>query len=151
MRTRRRRGRRTTINSTNHNHRGTNESKSQTTKTNSNNAEQEVGTVKSGILPTTNDQCLDKALRTINEGVSGSYVRKPEKTVPFWAIDLSIPTSQQGTNTTNRERTNRRCTRNNTHCATSLIRRISTGNTRLVPALEEIMEAAMDAINTLTV
>ena len=35
--------------------------------------------------------------------------------------------------------------------ATSLLRKISTGNTRLVPALKKIMEAAMDAINTLTV
>ena len=34
--------------------------------------------------------------------------------------------------------------------ATSLLRKISTGNTRLVPALKKIMEAAMDAINTLT-
>ena len=31
--------------------------------------------------------------------------------------------------------------------ATSLLRKISTGNTRLVPALKKIMEAAMDAIN----
>ena len=35
--------------------------------------------------------------------------------------------------------------------ATSLLRKISTGNTRLVPALKKIMEAAMYAINTLTV
>ena len=35
--------------------------------------------------------------------------------------------------------------------ATSLLRKISTGNTRLVPALKKIMEAVMDAINTLTV
>ena len=35
--------------------------------------------------------------------------------------------------------------------ATSLLRKIYTGNTRLVPALKKIMEAAMDAINTLTV
>ena len=35
--------------------------------------------------------------------------------------------------------------------ATSLLRKISTGNTRLVLALKKIMEAAMDAINTLTV
>ena len=35
--------------------------------------------------------------------------------------------------------------------ATSLLRKISTGNTHLVPALKKIMEAAMDAINTLTV
>ena len=35
--------------------------------------------------------------------------------------------------------------------ATSLLRRISTGNTRLEPALKKIMEAAMDAINTLNV
>ena len=34
--------------------------------------------------------------------------------------------------------------------ATSLLRRISTGNIRLVPAPKIIMEAAMDAINTLT-
>ena len=71
---------RTTVNSTNHNHPGTNEIKYQTTKPNSkafntkNNAEQEVGTGKGGILLTTKYQCLDKALRTINEGVSSSYV-----------------------------------------------------------------------------
>ena len=35
--------------------------------------------------------------------------------------------------------------------AASLIKKISTGNTRLVSALNKIMEAAMDAINTLTV
>ena len=35
--------------------------------------------------------------------------------------------------------------------ATSLLMRISTGDTRLVPALKKIMEAAMDDINTLTV
>ena len=35
--------------------------------------------------------------------------------------------------------------------ATSLFRKISTGNTRLVHALKKIMEAALDAINTLTV
>ena len=35
--------------------------------------------------------------------------------------------------------------------ARSLLRKISTGNTRLVHALKKIMEAAMDAINTLTV
>ena len=52
----------TIIYSTNHNHRGTNESKYQTTKTNSKelntkkNAEQEVGTGKGGIRPTTNHQ-----------------------------------------------------------------------------------------------
>ena len=36
---------------------------------------------------------------------------------------------------------------------TSLLRKISTGNTRLVglPALKKIMEAAMDATNALTV
>ena len=34
--------------------------------------------------------------------------------------------------------------------AASLLKKISTGNTRLVPALKKIMEAAMDAINTLT-
>ena len=34
--------------------------------------------------------------------------------------------------------------------ATSLLRKISAVNTRLVPALKKIMEAAMDAINTLT-
>ena len=34
--------------------------------------------------------------------------------------------------------------------ATSLLRKISAGNTRLVQALKKIMEAAMDAINTLT-
>ena len=110
------------INSTNQNHRGTNESKYQTTKTNSkelntkNNAEQEVGTGKGGILPTTNDQCLDKVLRTINEGVSGSYVSELDKIVTFRTIGQSIPTSQLGTNTTNRRRTNGRCPRYNTHC-----------------------------------
>ena len=35
--------------------------------------------------------------------------------------------------------------------ASSLLRKISAGNTRLVSALKKIMEAAMDAINTLTV
>ena len=35
--------------------------------------------------------------------------------------------------------------------ATSLLKKISTGNIRLVHALKKIMEAAMDAINTLTV
>ena len=35
--------------------------------------------------------------------------------------------------------------------ATSLLWKISTGKTRLVPALKKIMEAAMDDINTLTV
>ena len=35
--------------------------------------------------------------------------------------------------------------------ATSLLRKISIGNTRLVQALKKIMDAAMDAINTLTV
>ena len=35
--------------------------------------------------------------------------------------------------------------------ATSLLRKISTGNTSLVPALKKIMEAAMDAINTLAI
>ena len=35
-------------------------------------------------------------------------------------------------------------------CATSLLRRISSGNTRLVYALK-IMEAAIDVINTLTI
>ena len=35
--------------------------------------------------------------------------------------------------------------------ATSLLRKISTGNTRLVPALKKIMETAMDSIYTLTV
>ena len=34
--------------------------------------------------------------------------------------------------------------------ATSLLKKISIGNTCLVPALKKIMEAAMDAINTLT-
>ena len=35
--------------------------------------------------------------------------------------------------------------------ATSILRKISTGNTRLVHTLKKIMEEAMDAINTLTV
>ena len=35
--------------------------------------------------------------------------------------------------------------------ATCILRNISTGNTRLAPALKKIMEAAMDAINTLIV
>ena len=35
--------------------------------------------------------------------------------------------------------------------ATSIPRNISNGNTRQIPALKKIMEAAMDAINTLTV
>ena len=35
--------------------------------------------------------------------------------------------------------------------ATSLLSRISTGNTRLGHVLNKIMEAVMDAINTLTV
>ena len=34
--------------------------------------------------------------------------------------------------------------------ATSLLRNISTGNTRLVPVPKKIIEAAMDDINTLT-
>ena len=41
---------------------------------------------------------------------------KALRTIPFRTIGQSIPTSQQGTNTTNRGRTNGRCTRNNTHC-----------------------------------
>ena len=34
---------------------------------------------------------------------------------------------------------------------TSLLRKISTGNTRVAPALKKIMEADMDDISTLTV
>ena len=109
---------RTTINSTNHNHRGTNGSKYHTTKSNSkelkNNSEQEAGTGKCGVRPTTNYQCLDKTLRTINNGISGSYV---SKSVPFRTIGQAIPTSRQATSKTltKRGRSNGRCTGNNTN------------------------------------
>ena len=58
---------------------------------------------------------MDKAVRTINEGISCSYVSEPDKTVLF---SQSRPTNQQATNITptNRGRTNGRCTRNDTHC-----------------------------------
>ena len=36
-------------------------------------------------------------------------------------------------------------------CERSILRKNSTGNTRLVPALKKIMEADLDAINTLPV
>ena len=109
-----------TMNSHNHTHnnRANNGSKYKTIKANSkelntkNNAEQKVRTSKGGTRPTTNHQCMDKAVRTINEGISCSYVSEP---VPF---RQTIPTNQQVTNTTPiiRGRSNRRCTRNNTHC-----------------------------------
>ena len=71
-------------------------------------AEQEVVTGNGGIHPTTNHQCLYKTLRTINEGVSRSYVSVPDKTVPFRTISQAMPTSQQATNKTptTRGRTN---------------------------------------------
>ena len=110
------------INSHNHtrNHRATNGSKLKIIKTNSqelnskSNAEQKVGKCKGGTRPTTNHQCMDKDVRTINVGFTGNYVSEQDKTVPF---SQSMPTNQQATNTTpiNRRGTNGRCTRNNTH------------------------------------
>ena len=112
-----------TINSHNHsrNHRATNGSTYKTIKPNNkelnfeNNAEQKVGKGKGGTRPTTKHQCMDKAVRTINERFSGSYVSEQDKTVPF---SQSMPINQQATNTTptNRRGTNGRCTRSNTHC-----------------------------------
>ena len=80
-----------------------------------NNTEQKIRTSNGGTRPTTIHQCMDKAVRTINEGISCSYVSEPDKTAPF---RQSMPTNQQATNTTptNRGRTNGRYTRNNTHC-----------------------------------
>ena len=94
-----------TINSHNHtrNHQANNESMYKTIKANSkelntkNHPEQKVGTSKGGTRPTTNHQCMDKAVRTINEGISYSYVSEQDKTVSFIQ---SMPTNQQATNTT---------------------------------------------------
>ena len=112
-----------TINSHNHtrNHQANNGIMYKTIKANSkelntkNHAEQKVRISKGGSRPTTIHQSMYKAVRTINEGISYSYVSEQAKTVP--SIQ-SMPTNQQATNTTptNRGRTNGRCTRNNTHC-----------------------------------
>ena len=114
---------RTTINSTMRKRRGTNGRKYQTPQTNGkglsakNQPEQEAGTCKGGLRPTTNTQCLDKALRTVNNGISTSYSSQPDKTVLFRTTGQATPTSQQDTNkTTTKRGTNGRCTRNNTNC-----------------------------------
>ena len=106
------------VNSTSHNQQCTNGRKYQTTNSKELSAEQEVGTGKGGNRPTTIHQWMDKAICTINEGISGSYVSEPDKTEIFRTIGQSIPTKQQATNTTpaKQGRTNRRCTGNNKHC-----------------------------------
>ena len=43
-------------------------------------------------------------LRTINDGVSGRYVSEPDKTVHFKTIGQSMPTSQQATNKTRKNK-----------------------------------------------
>ena len=98
-------------------------------------------------------RCMDKPVRTINEGISCSYVSEPDKTVPF---SQSRPNNHQPT--TQHQQTEEEHMDDvleTIHIAlsggTSLLRKISTGNTRLVHAFKKIMEATMDAINTLTV
>ena len=111
-----------TINSTSHNQQSTKGGKYQTTNckelSTKSSAEQEVGNGKGGNRPTTNQQCMDKAICTINEGISGSYVSEPNKRATFRNIGQSIPTKQQATNTTptKQGRTNGRCSGNNKHC-----------------------------------
>ena len=127
------------------NHRATNGSKPNSKELNTkNNAEQAVGPGKGGTRPTTNHQCLV---------ISGFYVSEPDKIVPF---SQSMPTKQQTTNTTPTIEEEQMDNVLETIyivliSATSLLRRISTGNTRLVPAPNEIMEVTMDVINTFTV
>ena len=94
---------------------------------------------------------MDKAICTINEGISGSYVaNRPKRSFSGPSVNQNQPTKQQATNITPTEqgRANGLIALTG---ATSILRKISTGNTRLVPALKKIMEAAMDAIITLTV
>ena len=118
---------RPTINSTKHTYRGTNGSKYKSTKTNNKElntkieAEQEAGTSKGGVRPTTNYQCLDKTVRTIDNGLSISYISEPDKTTTFRTIGQPTTTKTKNTTNTNqtpttRGRTNGRCTGNNTNC-----------------------------------
>ena len=81
-------------------------------------AEQEVRNEKGGNQPTTNHQCMDKAICTINEGISCSYVSEPNKTVIFRPIGQSILTKQQATNPTPAKQGQivGLCTGNNKHC-----------------------------------
>ena len=150
------------INSTRHQYRGTNGSKyNQTIKTNSKEiytkAEQEAGTSKGGIRTTTNYQCMDESLRPITSGVSVGYVSEPDKTTHFQDHRQTRNTSQSARykHNLNKKREEqmddvRETIQMTLTGAASLLKKISTGNTRLVPALKKIMEAAMDAINTLT-
>ena len=76
------------------------------------------------------------------------------KSVPFRTIGQARPTSRQATsNTPTKRGTNVRCTGNHTNCThrCNISIKEDFWNTRLLPALKKIMEAAMDAINTLTV
>ena len=98
---------------------------------------------------------MDKAICIINEGISGSYVNEPDKTVIFRTTGQSIPTTQQAVNTTQTKQEQMDDVLETINIAltgaASLLRKISTENTRLLPELPKIMKAAMDSTNTLTV
>ena len=90
-----------TINSHNNtrNHQATNGSKYKTIKANSkelntkNNAEEKVRTSKGSTRPTANHQCMEKAVRTINKGISCRFDSKQDKTFPFHPSNQCQPIS----------------------------------------------------------
>ena len=105
-----------------------------------NHAKQKVRTSKGGTRPTTNHQCMDKAVRIINERISYSYVSEQDKTVLFIQ---SMPTSKPQTQHQQTEEEQMDDALETIHIALigeiSLLRKISIGNTRLVHALKKII------------
>ena len=60
--------------------------------------DQIVGKCKGGSRLPTNHQCMDKSVRTINEGFSDSYVSEQDKTVPLSQSMQPITSHKNNTN-----------------------------------------------------